>query len=118
MLIVGSFFLADNLSTGLFAFGCGLIGASLAKLIIQHQLAKSPGKRKAYEISENDPRHQEIRIRSYAYAGRFLELTVILLAMVLSFAGQPLWLVGTLLVLFLGYQLVAYFSMVSLNKKM
>lgn len=117
-IVAGGLILSNQLSTFLIAFGCGLMGASLGKLIVQKRLDRSPEKKRAYQISEKDPRHQEIRIKAYATGGRFLELAVIILAMVVTFAKQPLWLVCVLGGLFVAYQVIVYFSMVRLNKTM
>lgn len=82
--------------TGIFlGAGAGLLGMSIAKLIIIYVEKKNPSVEKQNRIERKDERNTAIRSRAKARAADITQWFLILLAFLTILAGAPLWMTLT-----------------------
>lgn len=121
-LIVAAFILDNRVPKTvdgtLMGVGTALTGLSISRWRFFQMEKKNPMKWKQYGVESNDERNVVIRLKAQAVAGVVLQWTVMAAAWVAIFLDAPLWVILTIVGLFLFKTILEICLMARYQKEM
>ena len=128
MLIIGiccigtSFFFNDAtmkpVAGSLIGIGAGLIGMSLANLVMKQMERKNPTLEKQSQIDYYDERNTMIRNRAKAKAGDITQWLIMGIAYITILISAPLWVTLVVVIVFLIYHFIGLYLINKYQKEM
>lgn len=102
----------------LIGIGAGLMGISIANLIMKHMERKNPELEKQSQIDYNDERNTMIRNRAKAEAGDITQWLIMGVAYITILISAPLWVTLAVVIVFLIYHFIGIYLMNKYQKEM
>jgi len=125
ILLLASSFVVHAMTEGfkslegvLLGVGAGLIGMSIANLVMKYYERKRPNFKKQNEIEFNDERNAQIRYRAQAKAGSILVWLLIAFIYLLILLDVPLWVTLVGVGVFSSYYILMMIFMNKYRKEM
>ncbi|KNZ41299.1 hypothetical protein [Acetobacterium bakii] len=102
----------------LLGIGAGLIGMSLANLVMKQLELNNPALEKQSQIDFHDERNTMIRNRAKAKAGDITQWLIMAIAYITILISAPLWVTLAVVIVFLIYHFIGIYLINKYQKEM